>query len=529
MEDAKHVIEPSKETSSLIDNSQGGRRIAKNTGLLYTRMAIVMVINLYTVRIVLNALGLEDYGIYDVVAGIVVLFQSVSSVLSSSVQRFYSYALGERNDKKFRQIFSESINVYVVLSFLVFVICETIGLWFLNTYLDIPTGRLVAANWIFQFSVISFILAIMQTPFLSAIIAYEDMGAFAIISMAECVLKFLSVLFISYVLVDRLILYGFFLLIISCLVFVSYLSFGLCKYRNCRYSRKHSYYWREILVFSGWTFLGSAAGVGMNQICTIFVNIFFGPVTNAARAIAFQMYNAINSLCSSFLMAVRPPMIKAYAENQFDYLNKLLNYSTKFVYFTLLMLFLPLLFEMEYILKLWLNVSDNQTMLFARLMLIYSFILALSNPITFIIHASGNVKQYHLSVEIPTLAVIPLTYLTYALGSPAYSTYVVMIVAVLISHVIRLFCLHYFYPQYNVFNYLNIFLFRLLPVTIVVAIFLAFVYVSFYDGFVRLSLEVMSSIFFTCIVTYFIGLDSQEKIMIRQLTHNLIMRCRFSK
>ena len=452
------------------------KRILKNSVFLYARMAIIMVVNLYMVRLVLNTLGVVDYGVYDVVAGVVLLFQSVSSVLSLSTQRYFSYALGEGNKEKIALTYSSSIYVFLFFSVIVLQISESIGLWFLNNYLDIPDNRMAAANWVYQFSILSFILIILQIPFSSAVIAYEDMDIFSIISLGECFLKLLSVVLLAYLQTDKLILYGLFLMLVSLIALCAYMIVVVKKYDQCRFNIKSIGQWRELLTFAGWTMFGSVASVSITQVCTFLVNIFFGPVVNAARAIAFQVSHTLNSFCGNFLMAVRPPMIKAYAEEQYDYLNKLFICCTKLVFYGMLMVFIPLYLDMEYILGLWLKTSDPQTVLFSRLMLIYTFILVLGNPITIIMHATGYVKQYHIVVEIPTLAVMPFTYLFFKLGFPAESTYMIAILAIILSHFIRLGCLNRYYPYYSISNYFLSFVFGAIFVT--VAAYLALKYVQ---------------------------------------------------
>ena len=496
--------------------SSSNKRIAVNTGLLYARMAVVMVVNLYTVRLVLNALGAVDYGIYDVVAGIVVMLQSVSTVLSVSTQRYYSYALGESDFYKISQVFSASINVFTIFSLIVLLLSETVGLWFLNTYLDIPDSRMTAANIIYQFSIFSFIALIMQTPFSAAVIANEDMGYFSLISILECMLRLLTAFFIAHSLGDRLVYYGLFLMVITLLSLAIYIIITFNNYHYFKYSLKKATIWRELLVFSGWTLVGSTSGVLMTQVCTILVNIFFGPIVNAARAIAFQMFNALNSFCNSFLMAVRPPMVKAYAEHRFEYLNQLFIYSTKFIFYTLLVLFIPLYLEMDYVLRIWLKTTDLQAVLFSRLMLIYALLLSLSNPITFIMHAGGFVKHYHISVEIPTLAIMPITYFLFEVGYPAYTTYIVMIICITCSHVIRLLCMKKFYPYYEIKNYVRLFVVPAVIITLISFALAERLHSLVKYEILRLVCISVQTFMVTFSLTYFVGLNNEERKMVKQ-------------
>lgn len=502
-----------------------GKRIAKNTVVLYARMAIVMVVNLYIVRLVLNALGSEDYGIYDVVAGIVTMFASVSSVLSIATQRFYSFSLGENNIQDIKRVYSSSINVYLVFALAIIIISETIGLWFLNTHLNIPDNRMFAANWVFHFSILSFVFLILQTPFSSAVMAYEDMGFYAIISLSECFLKLIIAFYLSQTGFDRLIMYGFLLMTVSALSLLAYIIIVKKKYKDCQYGKQWANKWKDILSFSGWTFCASLASIGMTQVCTILVNIFFGPIVNAARAIAGQISSVITAFCNNFLMAVRPPMVKSYAEQQYDKTNSLFLFSNKFTFYILLILFIPLFSEMGYVLHLWLGVDDSQTILFSRLMLIYTFIFSLNNPITFVMHATGKVKQYHTLVEIPTLLVAPITYVLYLCGLPAHMTYITMICAIIVSHLIRIMCLRRYYEYFRLDDYLKSFLLRATFVTISLVLSYT-VLLSFVSqtGIVRLVIAAIISIGLALPIVFYIGLSSEERKVLIGYAQNYIQR-----
>jgi len=477
-----------------------------------------MIINLYTVRLVLQALGSVDYGINDVVAGVITMLMSISSVLSTATQRYYSYSIGNNKLERLREIFSTSINIYLYLSIFVFLFGETIGLWFVNTHLVIPAGRMIAANWIYQFSILSFIFTFMQVPYSAAIIAHEDMGIFALISTAECILKLLAALLIFIIPKDRLIVYGANLFLISSLVLTSYILVGYRKYAECRYQKQQDKtLFKELISFSGWSLFGSVAGVGMSQVITILVNIFFGPLVNSARAISFQFNMALSSLTASFLMAVRPQMIKSYAEGSYLYLNKIFNLSNKVIYYSLLMVCLPLIFQMDTILLFWLKNSDPQTILFSRLILIYALIMALNNPISIIIQATGHVKEYHVPVETFTLLCVPATYILFKLGYPAYTSYLVMIVAAIAAHIVRLICLKKFYQSFSYTEYLKSFVIPALAITgfATTCVFL-FNRINM-NTILRLPALVIISVGCIGVLLILIGLSKTEKDDLKQL------------
>lgn len=480
-------------------------------------MIIVMIINLYMVRLILNALGVEDYGIYNVVAGVITMLQCITNVLSTSTQRFYSFSIGENNTKNLIKIFSASVNIYIIFSIITLIIGETLGLWILNTQLNIPRGRFIAAIIIYQFSIASFIFSILSVPFSAATIAHEDMNLFAIISIIDCILKLFLSISLFYISYDRLIYYGIMLFIITLFDFICYFIVGKKKYSECNYTRKiDRNLYHELLSFSGWSLFGSTASIGMNQVCTLFTNIFFGPITNASRAIAFQISSAINAFSANFLMAIRPPMIKAYAEESYLFLNKLFNISNKIIYYCMLIFLLPLMFEMKTILHLWLKIEGSETILFSRLILIYALIMALNNPISIIIQATGNVKQYHISVETFTLLCMPITYILFKLGYSAYTTFIVMIMAAILSHIVRIICLKIYYKPFNIIDYLK-FIFQAFINTIALGSIIYFIHTTILNTFLRFTIIALVSLLFTCVVSFYIVLNKEEKEVLLRL------------
>lgn len=504
------------------DNSTNTIRIAKNTSLLYIRMMVVMIINLYAVRLVLNALGAEDYGINNVVSGLITMLVSLSSVISTATQRYYSYSIVENKLERLRNIFSTSINIFAYLSLIVFILGETVGLWFVNTQLVIPIERMYAVNWIYQFSIFSFILSFLQIPYSAAIMAHEDMGIFAGISTAESILKLICVFFIYLIPLDGLIIYGASLFIISLLVLTTYIIVGNYRYTECRYQKPtEKMLYKELLSFSGWSLFGSVAGVGMAQVNTILVNIFFGPLVNSARAISFQFSMALSSFSGSFLMAIRTPMIKSYAEESYLYLNKIFNLSNKFIFYCLLMICLPIFFEMNTVLVFWLKNSDPQTVLFSRLILVYALIMSLNNPISIIIQATGHVKEYHVAVETFTLLCVPATYALFKLGYPAYATYIVMIIAAIASHVVRLICLKKFYKQFSYSEYLMKFILPALIILIVSSLLIFLVHISIANLFLRVLSVCFFSVISVAFFTYLFGLTKIEKVALKELITNI--------
>ena len=487
-------------------------RVAKNTVVLYLRMMIVMFINLFTVRIVLNALGEEDYGIYNVIGGVITMLSGVTSVLAAATQRFYSYAIGEKKSENLTQTFSTSINIYIIVSAAVIVIGETIGLWLVNTQLVIPDNRIVAANWIYQFSILSFVLSMLQSPFSSAVIAHEDMGIFALVSFSECIFKFGAAWLLVVSPIDRLVFHGALILLVYFGVFSFYYLWGRYNYEECHYKRVNDKkLYKDLFSFSGWTLFGSLAGVGMSQVNTLLVNIFFGPIANAARAIALQINGALNSFSGNFIMAIRPPMIKAYAEGDYNYLNRLFTLSNKFVFYCMLFIALPLLLEMNTILNLWLKTVSQQTVVFSQLIVIYAVILSLNNPISIIMQAAGKVKEYYVPVESFTLLCPVATYVLFKLGFPAESTFWAMIGAIILSHCVRIWCIKKYYVGFSLRDYVIGFMAPAGLVTLLSSIIVFFIATSLSEGLLRLAIVLLSSFVVVFVFAIVLGLNKIEK------------------
>lgn len=477
-----------------------------------------MLINIFSVRYVLKGLGIVDYGVFNVVAGLVTMFSSLSSILSSATLRFHSYAIGGGKEGKVSDIFSASFNVFALLAITIFVVGEVMGIWFINTQADIPYERMIAANWVFHFTMMTFVLGLLTSPFSSLIFAYERMSVFSIISISECLLKFLLAYSLVYISSDHLILYGLGLLLIqTALLSAYYLSckLGGCKFHYKKYVEKPLY--KKMLSFSGWTLFSSSAGVGISQLVTMITNVYFGPIVNAARAIAFQINNAMGSFTSNIVLAIKPPMIKTFADGQLDKVNTYFDISNKAIFYSLIVFLLPIFIEIEIVLRLWLDVKDEQTFLFCRLILVYALIVALSNPIAIIIQATGNIRNYSIFVEIPTLLCFPATWILFEIGCPAQSAFYTLILAIVLSHVIRLVCLK---QQFPVFSYKRYIVRFVMPASFILVLtsFLLFIVRMTLDSSIwRLLLSFIvccTSVVFFC---YLFGLNKSERGIIKSL------------
>lgn len=387
------------------------KRIAKNTILLYIRMVFLMVVGLFTTRVILDSLGAEDYGLYNVVGGFVSMFSVISAGLSSATQRFLSFYLGKGDMSGLNKTFSSCVYIFIALSLLIIIIAEICGIWFLENKLTIPEERLYAAHWVFHLSLLTLTISLISTPYNALIVAHEKMKAFAYISIVEAVAK-LAIAYMIYVTsFDKLIVYA--ALLCGVQLFIRFLYNIYCN-RHFPESTLNKHIDRvkikEIYSFTGWSVLGGISYMGRTQGLNIILNIFFGSIVNAARGISVQIQGAINGFVSNFQMALNPQIVKTYSQNDLLSMRKLVYRSSKFSFCLLFFFALPIMMETEYILSVWLKATPEHTANFIRLLLVISMIDAISNPLVRSIEASGKIKMYQIICSILLLCVIPLSY-----------------------------------------------------------------------------------------------------------------------
>lgn len=506
-------------------NKTRTQKIALNTMILFIRMFVITIINLYTVRLVLQGLGQEDYGIFNAVAGVVTTTSFISSILELSIQRFYSVALAKNSHDELVAIFSISLNIICVLSLIILLLFETGGLWFISDMLTIPTERMNASIYCFQFSLIAFLLSIIQIPFSAAIFAHEAMNVYAIISSVDCMLKLLVAVAIGMLAYDNLSFYSFGLFVVACITFLLYSIYAHKKYPECRYKRvSNNLLTKQILSFSGWTMFGSVAKVFMIQGSTIVLNIFFGPITNAAFAISLQINNAFNALSNSMILAIRPAMIKAYTEQAQDYLYKLFTVSNKFLLYILLLISIPIIGNMDTIIQLWLKNSTFEIVCFGQLCVIYIIVLAMNNPITIIIQASGNIKTYFVTVESISLLCLPAAYIAFKLGFPSYYIYVTMIIVCIMAHFMRLICLK---KTFEPFKYRDYFIGLCMPALYIGGIGCGIelcITQLIANNYIHLFISIFVTPILMFITIYLVGITREEKIIINSFIKQKIRK-----
>lgn len=511
---------------SAVENTQEIRqseKIAKNTFLLWGRMLVLTLINLYSLRILIRALGDDDYGLYNVVAGVVTMLSSVCTVLSISTQRFYSYESGRGNETRLNEIFSKSLNLNALLALVVILLLETVGLWYVGSRMVIPVERLTAVRWVYQFAIFSLVCMLLQIPFLAAVLSHEDMGVYTIITTAECLLKLGVIFLIGIGGIDRMVFYGGGLFAVVLLTFLAYIYIAVRRYSECHYSRqKNRTMYRELLLFSGWTFYGSVAGVALIQGNTLLLNRFFKPFVNAAFAVAATVYNAFIQLCNSVVMAIRPAMIRYYAAGNHDGLAFLFSFCNKSLSFVVSLIGIPLIIEMPSVMNVWLGSATPEKILFTRLMTVYVMILAMQNPISIIMQASGNIRLYHLLVDTILMTCIPISFVLFRAGMPAYVLLLSMIAFCIIAHIARLYCLKHNWNRFSLRNYCLRFAVPFILFAIL-SFLLSFSVHKMADNLIFRFIAVMivSSAVLSSL-TYYFGLTMSEKKYVRTLVSKFI-------
>lgn len=423
------------------DHSENTKRIAKNTLMLYGRMLFSMVVSLYTSRVVLNTLGVVDYGIYGVVGGFVSMFSLISSSLSSAVSRFLTFELGRGDQERLNKAFSTSLLIHIVLAIAVLVIAETVGVWFVNNKMTIPSDRLYAANWVFQASIFSFMFGLFSVPYNASIVSHEKMSAFAYIGILDTTMKLLIVLFIAYSHwhFDKLIVYAMLLVAVSITLQCIYLAYCRKHFEECRLRISFDKgFWKEISSFSLWNFIGCTAAILKDQGVNVLLNIFVGPVLNAARGIASSVNGAVAGFAGNFMTALNPQITKSYASGDISYAHYLLERGSRFSYYILMFFAVPILLETDFVLTIWLKQYPDHALNFVRLVIVLSLIETLSYTLITLQNATGNIRNYQLVVGGILLLNFPLSYFCLKSGFRPESTYVVAIVVAVMCMITRL-------------------------------------------------------------------------------------------
>lgn len=501
----------------ILDQSENNKRIAKNTLLLYFRMFFTMAVTLYTSRVILKALGVEDFGIYNVVAGIVTLFSFFSGALSSAASRFISFELGSNNTSYLSKVFSAIFIIHLLFSVVVVCFAETIGLWVVNCKLTIPPERIFAAHVVYQFSVFSCIVGIMQIPLNAMIIAHERLGIYAYMSICEVIGKLSIAFVVTYCSFDHLIVYGMLLFSLVVILFVIYFIYCRKKFPEYRFSFvSEKEIVKNILGYFSFSLWGAAAYVLKDQGVSVVLNIFFGPVVNASRAISYQVNSAINSFAQNLTLAMSPQIIKSYACNDIHRVLQLLFRGTKFSYFLILFLSIPVILETKYVLSLWLGQVPEYTLIFVRLVIVNTLIDSFTYIIGATVQATGRIKKYQLCVGGILLLNLPLSYFFLRLGFSPYITFLIAILIAILCLVVRVLLLNSLL-RFSIREFVEKILGLSLLVTFMSYVLPFIIYISFAEGFMRFLLVVVAGIIGALISIWFVGFGYTEREFVKKM------------
>lgn len=424
----------------MTDVAANNRRIAKNTMMLYFRMLLIMAVSFYTSRVVLQTLGVVDYGIYNVVGGIVAMFGFLNSAMSSSTQRYLTFELGRGDTERLKKVFVTSVNIHIMISVIVFVLAETIGLWLLYNKMTIPVERFNAAFWVYQCSILSTMVMFISVPYNATIIAHEKMSAFAYISILEVVLKLLIVYLLLIGDIDKLILYAVLMLTVQVIIRFIYNIYCKRHFEETKYSFLFDRpLFKEMLSFSGWNLWGNMAAVAFTQGLNILLNMFFGPVVNAARGVAVQVQQTVTQFSMNFQTAINPQITKSYAIEDYEYMHSLIFRSSRFTFFLLLCICLPVFMEAEALLGIWLKEVPEYSAVFLRIILCVTIVDALANPLMISAQATAHIKIYQSVVGGILLTILPIAYVVLKLGGNPQSVFIVHLLICTIAFIVRLF------------------------------------------------------------------------------------------
>ena len=497
--------------------------LLKNTFVLYLRMIFVLLVSLYTVRAILDLLGVEDYGTYNVIGSVVGMFTFLNGTLATSSQRFFSVALARNDYEELNKTFCLNITVFGLFVIILLIIAETIGLWLVNTKLTIPSERLFAANIVYQFSIIACAISILKVPYTAIVIAHEKMGAFAYISIYEAVFKLLIVLVLSLLSWDRLIVYGFLMFVNSLSVSCLYFWYSKRNFQEARFR----FFWDKaefirLFSFSGWHFLGTISNIIRGQCINILLNIFFSPVMNAARAIAFQINGVVTQFTESFNIAVKPQLYKAYSAGEYQNLYRLINQSTILSVLLSAVLALPLMINSRFILSLWLKETPDFTVQFTTIVLITGLIESTNTAAIVPALATGNIKKFEIITASLATANLPISYIALKLGAPAYIPMAIASCLAFITMIWRAYLLKELINlPYK--KYLSL-LVRLTVATIISGVISYLITKNNTTGFMMFLCSSVISVITTCILYYVIVFSDNEKRVLYGFIINIIKK-----
>ncbi len=500
------------------DTSTNNKRIAKNTLFLYFRQFLTMAVAIYTSRIVLKVLGVVDYGVYNVVGGMVAMFAFLNSALAQATQRFIAYGLEKDDLDTQRKTFSMLMNVHLLIAVILLVLCETVGLWLFYNKLVIPQDRMEAAFWVMQCSIATLMISVTQVPYNASIFGHERMNAYAYISIFEVLLKLGVVIMLQYLFSDKLLAYGIMMMAAQFVVAMTYRVYCLQKFNNCKYSL----YWsrpvfKQIFNFSSWSLIGNLAYTMNGQGMNFLINIFFGPVYNAAKGIATAVEAAVSSFVTNFQGASIPQIIKSYAAGDMEYCYKLNFKSSKFSFFLFMMISLPIISIINPILSLWLVEVPHYANIFCVLSLLYIQANTMSGTLQNVAQATGRIRNFQLSNGVLKLLPLPFVYVLYKFGAPINTYLYVLIIFSVLGMFVQLFALRSIINDFPVFSYLKQVTLPEIAVFIVPSLISFYCYNLSYGSLLVAVATAVGVFILTGIIVWLGGLTKHEREWIKSI------------
>ena len=497
-------------------DSSTNKRIAKNAAALYFRMMITMLVGLYTSRVILQALGVEDYGIYNVVGGFVSMFSLISGSLQGSVGRFLTFELGTGNKEKLNTIFSTSFFVMMGLSGLIVLVTETIGLWYLYHEMVIPANRLEAALCCFHLSVASFVLSLLSTPYSSSIISHEDMSVYAYMSIVDVVLKLLICYAVMVSPIDRLVTYAWLWFAVGIIDQAIYWLYCRRKYAECRIRWVFDQQlFRQMFGFAGWNFIGSSAGILRSQGANLLLNAFGGPVVNAANGIANSVCNIVSNFVGNFTQAFNPQITKQYAAGEYESLMRLLIYGSKYSYYLMFILSLPIFFHANFLLQLWLGQVPEHSVAFTRWILVFLLAESISRPIITAKNATGNIRNYQIVVGGVLLLMLPISYAGLQCGLPVTFVACANALTAILAIFARMYMLRGDFPCWSSRVYFYQVFLNVLGVSVLASLVPGIAYFLLPEGTLNFLVTSALSVVFSCLSIFFVGCSLSERDLLR--------------
>lgn len=507
----------------MTDTASNNKRIAKNTLMLYIRMLLSMVVSLYTSRVVLNTLGVEDYGIYGVVGGVVSMFSFLNASMSGATSRFLTFEIGKGDFQRLKETFSSALIIHIGIAFVIILLAETVGLWFLVNKLVIPAERMEAAHWVYQLSVLSMAVSVTQVPYNASIISHEKMDIYAYVEILNVTLKLLIVYLLVIGNFDKLILYAVLTLAVSIIIAFIYRIYCIKHFAECHfYWSWNSEMLKTMLSFSGWDLYGNMSVMARQQGVNILLNLFFGPLMNAASAIASQVQGAIGAFASNVLTAAKPQIIKLYASKESEQMVSLIRDTIRINFFLLLIFTIPLLCEMDFVLKIWLGDVPDYTSIFCIYTLLFNFFANMSVVLVTGIHATGRIKRPSLINGSLYLMVVPLSYITFLLKSEALVPYVFNLLAVFCGMISNGYTLKLYVKEFSLYTYITKDLSLCIFVLLITFSLTYSLHYIISEGWIRLLLVINFSTIILLLIGYNMILSKSMKLKIKSCVKNKI-------